>query len=317
MDNITDLDKRVFSSSFLEKISELALANGMSRTRLIRIKALVRSCRISPRRILQALAFERERERRAQDSSSRPTAEIPKIRILYVTHEGDFRLFLNSLQSLEALRSCHIGDVYVLEDSSKPLSFRNKELLRLNSSNDIQFIRSRFPLADRGPGLVASELLAFKEIGLKSAKNDYIAKVDSDTLFVSDRAFSAVLTSGADILGEREECWSPLVYVQGGCYFLRSGMVPKLFACPILPVLRRIARSTWNLTITTVPEDAVINELVVTSHGNPLFLDNLYCPWWRTLTSGDISGTVAHLRKATTSEYTAFHQVIQAKPALQ
>lgn len=317
MDNIPNLDRRLFSSKFLRKASEIARVCGVSRGILLRIKALVRSCRIDPRSIHQATVFERKRERIAHSLSCQSSAAKSRIHIMYVTYEGDFRLFLTSLLSLEAVRSGNIGNIYVLEDSSKPISSRNKEILRLTSSSSIEFIYSRFPLADRGPGLVASELLAFKQIASVSGGNDYLAKVDSDTVFVSDKAFSTVLTSGADILGARAESWSPLVYVQGGCYFVRCGIVPQMFTIPILPVLKRVARRTWNLTTATVPEDGVIHELVCRSKGRALYLDDLYCPWWKTLACGEVEGTVAHLRKASRAEYAAFISQLDVRFQLQ
>jgi hypothetical protein len=226
--------------------------------------------------------------------------------MMYVTHEGDFELFLASLLSLERLNARQIGRVYVLEDSGKPLSPVSKETLSQRCGIQPRFIRSRFPLALRGPALVASEMLAFAQISATAGENEYIAKVDSDTLFISDQSFGEVLASNADILGAKVTIWEPFSYVQGGCYFLRCGMIPQMFSVPLWPVFRLVAKATWKLTTSQVPEDGAIHELVNRCHGKPLFLDDLFFPWYGDHRSLSSKGSVAHLRMATKWEYEGF-----------
>lgn len=301
-----DPNQRMFRSRLLQFPFDLLMACGVSLQNANRASHLISSLHFQPLSVLHGLRFEKERKHVAHTIACLSRVQEPKIHVMYVTHEGDFGLFLASLMSLERLNASQVGRVYVLEDSGKPFSPVSKETLSQRCGIQLRFIRSRFPLAIRGPALVASEMLAFAQISATSGENEYIAKVDSDTLFVSDEGFSRVLASEADILGERVNIWEPFSYVQGGCYFLRCGMIPRMFSVPLRPVFRSVARATWKLTTSQVPEDGAIHELVNRCQGKAIFIDDLFVPWYGDHKSRSSKGSVAHLRMATKSEYEEF-----------
>ena len=306
-------DRRKLRSPPLQRLKDLAVTCGVSTLNAERMRSLLLSFHLRPRSVLHVLRFEKVRRRIAPSITCLGPIQEPKIHLMYVTHEGDFELFMGSLLSLERLNSPLVGEVYVLEDSGKPLSARSKETLHRNSAVRPRFIRSRFPLASRGPALVSSELIAFAQIAADRGDYEYIAKTDSDTLFVSDEAFSTVLDSDADLLGHKVVYWKPFVYVQGGCYFLRCGVIPQMFSLPLRPVLRSVSHATWTLTTSQVPEDGTINELVVRCQGRVLFLDDLYFRWSQDYRDRLPKGSVAHLSKATKTQYDEFASWLESR----
>jgi hypothetical protein len=119
-----------------------------------------------------------------------------------------------------------------------------------------------------GEHLIMTELEAFKEISEEISPESYIAKVDSDIFFISDKIFLEVVKSGDSLIGQLENYWAPFVYVQGGCYFLKSSLASKLIdyfnenTC--LEVLQKLNNETArskNRSLSICPEDATIHFL--------------------------------------------------------
>ena len=54
-----------------------------------------------------------------------------------------------------------------------------------------------------GTNLIINELTAFKDINGQISQNDYLAKVDSDILFISDKIFKKVLKSKDMMIGQK------------------------------------------------------------------------------------------------------------------
>src|SRR5262249_46606742 len=115
-------------------------------------------------------------------------------------------------------------EINVYMDKGDPLSDAECELLRSESRYPLNFQRTAHRMAWGGPKLVLSELNAYREIATRMGAQDYLMKFDSDVLFLSDKIFRFVATTGAGAIGtsvaqlhgaEGQEG----DYMQGGCYF--------------------------------------------------------------------------------------------------
>ena len=73
---------------------------------------------------------------------------------------------------------------------------------------------------------VVNEFKAFDKISNIIKKDDYIAKIDSDILFISDNIFKFVLDSKKLLVGDG--LYNNYSYAQGGCYFLKNSIISKL-----------------------------------------------------------------------------------------
>ncbi|MBW2046859.1 MAG: hypothetical protein JRI96_18645, partial [Deltaproteobacteria bacterium] len=119
--------------------------------------------------------------------------------------------------------------------------------------------------AGLGFEVIISELIAFKEIIMQISQNDYIAKIDSDVLFVSDKIFRQVITGEDEAVGAfaRFKPGYPYLFMQGGCYLLKGSLVSRIIRQPIYKAIKSVPKIfTKDRAISTFPEDKVISEIV-------------------------------------------------------
>jgi hypothetical protein len=188
-----------------------------------------------------------------------------KIHFFYCTCGRDFQYLTISLKSLELLHLDQLGKIYICVD--KEDNFSSNQIRELNDnfpSLEIRF--SCRPLSWGGVKLLLSELASFEEMIHEIPPDDYICKVDSDVLFISEKIFKKVLSENYDAVGQE----IPGGLMEGGSYFLKSSFVRNIVRSPILKAVRSfLPRHPINL----LPEDRIMNKLVEQSKGNVLLCE--------------------------------------------
>lgn len=200
-----------------------------------------------------------------------------KIHVVYFSCRRHFDYLLISLKSLSALRSAFLGNVYLYIDKEDFLTETQARSLKKLSLNPT--VRKCNKLSWGGEQTIRTELQAFKDISEEVSPEHYVAKVDSDILFISNDVFARVLKSGDHLLGEKETWCDPFIFTQGGCYFLKSSFIPQLgdFKENIFEeVLKKVNNETMkakNRSIETCPEDATIYSIAKTKTDKIRFID--------------------------------------------
>lgn len=191
-----------------------------------------------------------------------------KIHFFYCTCGKDFRYLTISLKSLQLLRLDCLGTIYIYVDKDDTLSTEQANELKDNFSFSMEIKISSKPLSWGGVKLLLFELNAFEEISRDISPHDYIFKVDSDVLFISDRIFKKVLSENYDAVGQTK----PKKFMEGGSYFLRSALVQRIVRSPILKAIKW-ASTSWECPINQAPEDRAISKLVEQNDGKMLLCD--------------------------------------------
>ncbi|MBF0225410.1 MAG: polysaccharide pyruvyl transferase family protein [Desulfobacterales bacterium] len=183
-----------------------------------------------------------------------------KIHIVYFSCEQHFKYIFLSLKSIEMLSLPFIGKIYLYFDKRFPLNKSQKKALK-NICLDISIRKTKLPMSWGGAKLIINELIAFKEISIETYANDYIAKIDSDVIVISDKIFRKVLDSSCHIIGQSYTNQLDFTYTQGGCYFLSVSTVPVIFEEKIQNIAIKTAKQTNN-PLFNCPEDSFIYNLV-------------------------------------------------------
>lgn len=178
-----------------------------------------------------------------------------KIHLVYFSCGHHFSNLLYSLKSLELLNISLLGKVYVYIDRNDTLS-KEQEAMVYDLHLSILIAFTRYPMARSGLNVILNELIAFELITEACDSSDYIGKVDSDILFVSDSVFDKVSLSSKDMYGEK--IFNGFQFVQGGCYFIAVKAIPRLLVSPLFYALDYLYGVKNINELTLVPEDAVI-----------------------------------------------------------
>lgn len=204
-----------------------------------------------------------------------------KVHCVYFTCAKHFASLFVSLKSLQSLNLRCLGNIYIHIDRDDFLTAGQiNRLMRLKLRI---IIEKSGRIAHCGEELIAAEIKAFLEVGEEINPEDYIAKIDSDILFVSGDIFLRVLESGKDAVGQLCNWWEPFVYFQGGCYFIKGSLIPEFrnFDKSILPAVMALMNNETALKRGRVCceycEDAVIFYFIKTKTGS-IILKNFYGP---------------------------------------
>ena len=192
-----------------------------------------------------------------------------KIHCLYFVCGRHFDCLLISLNSLRNVSLECIGTVYLYVDRDD--SFTRVQVDLLHRLIPRLVIReSDNKTTGLGAQAIANEVGVFLDVGKEIEPEDYLAKVDSDILFVSDDVFHDVLQSGDDAFGDICDYWDPFLFFQGGCYFIKGGLLSEFrdFDSSIMPSVlaemnNEIARQKGRV-FATYTEDAVIYSFLKT-----------------------------------------------------
>ena len=196
-------------------------------------------------------------------------ARAKKVHLIYFTCDKHFDNLWLSLRSLERLNLDCIGNVYLFIDKQDFLTEPHSQALN-RLSLDCVVIKNQ-KIWGWGYSDVSAEIKSFLQVGAEINPQDYIAKTDSDVLFVSGDTFFKVLESGKDAFGHLVNYWEPVIYFQGGCYFIKAALIEefKNFDMNILPrvveaMSNEIARSRLRFHQGVCPEDAAIYHFLKT-----------------------------------------------------
>jgi len=192
-----------------------------------------------------------------------------KIHCLYFVCGRHFECLLISLKSLRTVGLECIGTVYLYVDKDDAFTSVQVDLLhRLIPRLVIR--ESDNKTTGLGGQAIANEVGVFLEVGKEINPEDYLAKIDSDILFVSGNVFHDVLQSGDDAFGHICDYWEPFLFFQGGCYFIKGCLLSEFrdFDSSIMPtVLAEMNNETARQkgrVFTTYTEDAVIYSFLKT-----------------------------------------------------
>jgi len=192
-------------------------------------------------------------------------SDVPgrKIHLLYFVCGRHYHCLFLSLKSLRSIGVECIGTVYLYVDRED--SFTETQVEQLHRLVPRLVIRdSDNKTTGLGEQAIANEVAVFLEISADVAAEDYLAKVDSDILFVSGEVFRNVLESGDDAYGHVCDYFEPFLFFQGGCYFIRGRLLSSFekFDARIMPdVLAAMNNETAKSKgrgFSTYTEDAVI-----------------------------------------------------------
>jgi hypothetical protein len=189
---------------------------------------------------------------------------IPAAYPVYFTCAADFEYLRLSIRSLTAHAGGHVGRIHVYQDRSHPLTAAQKSAVTCDTALPIVWRTTRAPMSWGGVTLLHNELRAFVDLSRELGPEDVIVKVDSDVLFTAGWLFPTMLASGADLAGQPVASMSThtsrrVPDVQGGCYFLRVGALPRLRSVSLVAAAREVAR-TSRYGLWRVPEDRTISQ---------------------------------------------------------
>ncbi|MBW2046861.1 MAG: hypothetical protein JRI96_18655 [Deltaproteobacteria bacterium] len=194
--------------------------------------------------------------------SVREVSQKTKIHCLYFSCGKDFEYLFISLKSLERLGLNYIENVYLYIDRKDPLS--NGQINKLKKELPLNIIIRKTKYKGSGAGLgleaIISELVAFKEIITEISQDDYITKIDSDVLFISDKIFRGVISGNSDAIGQ-PTLKGGKRYMMGGCYFLRGSLLSSIVDQPVRNVIK-LTHKALGHPISLSPEDKAISEIV-------------------------------------------------------
>ena len=180
-----------------------------------------------------------------------------------------------------------LGNIYVGEDPDNPLSIADKHRLDALGLSIIYVNWGK--VTGYGETTILSELKAFRAVADSVPADNWIAKIDSDVLFLNDKIFDHVCQSKADFIGQLEDAWRTFTYSQGGCYFVRAGFVSRWdsvtkddvdsIAMQLLERFRRIGRPKSKSEMSQCPEDVYFHH-IAKNNGGRIELLQYYLPLW-------------------------------------
>jgi hypothetical protein len=175
-----------------------------------------------------------------------------KVNIAYFTCGSHFRYLWMSIKSIELLKSRYIGDVVLFVDRTDPFSqHQMDELKRL--ALKIYFLKNEH-VSGWGIRSLANQLKAYRKIA-NNMPDNYLLKLDSDTLLISDSIFSKLK---GDCVGSpfQSRYHAYKCNIQGGAYFIGKRALEAITKAPLMNIA---------LKIRPCPEDLAIHHLLSTN----------------------------------------------------
>jgi len=173
------------------------------------------------------------------------------VNVAYFTCGSHFKYLRMSLKSIEILGSRRIGDIILFVDRGDPFSKAQVEEIKKLKLN-VHFLKGGH-VTGWGIGSLANQLEAYRKLA-RDMPDNYLLKMDSDTLLVSDGIFKRL---GGDCVGSPCRSRNKLYKynIQGGAYFIRKGALEKIAGMPIMGIA---------LGIRPCPEDLAVHHLLST-----------------------------------------------------
>jgi hypothetical protein len=188
-----------------------------------------------------------------------PAQGSPRVHIYYPTYSAHFDYLLASVRSLLRLNPPQLGKIYVYQDNGAPLLAAQAEELRRVLGD--RLVLRRFKRRYRFSRQVLCNFEAWSEIAGEIGADDWVAKCDSDVLWVRTAVLERVVAGGIDLLGHACTTTVQLenfIFCQGGLYLVQAGLLSRIAATPVGPLLREKMRRlipSYDLRLFC-PEDA-------------------------------------------------------------
>lgn len=206
---------------------------------------------------------------------------MKKIHPIYFSSKKHFKYLLMSVQSLLRLKSELIGNIYIYIDEDDYLDI--EQINTIKSLRDCIIIRKTKYIIGYGKDYIMSEISAFEQVSKEIDTEDYIAKTDSDVIFIKDKIFEQVIYSNKILIGFEENSIRPS-FVQGGLYFIKSYFIKEIINFD-QSVFKEVADNFFhkldNKLITVsdkYPEDAVIYSIIKKKTDQILFISFMMIP---------------------------------------
>ncbi|MBI2823284.1 MAG: hypothetical protein HYX69_01185 [Planctomycetia bacterium] len=176
---------------------------------------------------------------------------------VYFSCHRDFGYLVMSIRSLLKFGSGHIGKIFIYEDASGPFTVDERAALS-SLYGDLSIVTGP-RVTGWGVESVTRELTFFRHVlqALPAARRSFVAKIDSDVLFLSNTVFEHVAVCDGDLFGQPFTSASGLTYSQGGCYFISSGFLPALVHAPLSKAIGELS-VLLKMPVFRLPEDASI-----------------------------------------------------------
>jgi hypothetical protein len=187
------------------------------------------------------------------------TEDDARFIVIFFTCAKHFRFIRIALASLQVWKPL-VKTVYVYVDRMDPMSEAQCELLRKATPVTAVFRLTRYPMSWGGLRVILNELRAFAQVGRGMKDEDFLVKLDSDVICLSDailqyaksQKISAMGTSVHRIHGLKDN------YLQGGCYIINAIALRALLGTPITKIGSALVRKrSFNL-----PEDEFISTIL-------------------------------------------------------
>lgn len=198
---------------------------------------------------------------------------------VYFTCREDINLLLISLKSLERL-NISFKKIFIYQDKKSPFTPEEINKIKKLRFATFYFLKTKYPNSRYGINLIANELVAYKKISRKIPEESFLAKIDSDVVFVSEDIFKNLNLSTKEFIGNPyfpkiRKGENKYVIAQGGCYFIRGSLLRRIVLTKIYPSLLETyvknARSFLN-----IPEDVFFSILIKKLSKNIKFIEFHY-----------------------------------------
>lgn len=186
------------------------------------------------------------------------------VHLVYFSCRRDLKYLKDSLRSLCKLKVGTLGNVYCYTDRHNLLTKAEKESVAECYSKKIVFRTLPYTMSWGGINVLLNEITAFKEISQEMDNDDFLAKIDSDILFISPEIFNKVSKTPFLALGHpttNNFANSKFLWMQGGGYFLHRALLKDLTKQFLLPAILKSKRITGE-SLLEIPEDAAMTRLV-------------------------------------------------------
>ncbi len=204
---------------------------------------------------------------------SKGVSEETKITCLYFSCFNDFEYLFISLKSLEKLKSNFIKNIYLYMDKKAPFSKEQIEKIKKEFTWEIFLRTTKYNSSSAGVKLIINELSAIRDIIKEINKNDYLAKLDSDVLFISEKIFKEVMRGNNGALGQRTDAG----FMEGGSCFFSCPVITRIAQRKLYSAIKKVCKmpgcELWDCRINKCPEDRVFFRLLIENCNNIKLLD--------------------------------------------
>lgn len=183
-----------------------------------------------------------------------------QINFVYFSCQRDYQYLILSLRSLLAnVTPRLIARLFIYEDAKDP--FTADQIAALCALSPHVHMRKVRNFSWASPETTFAEVSSFLAAAAEARDTDYLAKVDSDIMFLSSAKLHTIMKLARPFAGDGH--YSSYRYAQGGLYFMRVAELKQAFSSLNLEEIREVSRR-----LGFNAEDRVISE-IFRNRGHP------------------------------------------------